>query len=83
MLQNIRGHIIFTGVGKSGLIANKLAMTFLSTSTKSFFLSPTDALHGDIGMIDESDVVICLSKSGQTQELIKLVPFIKQKKQNS
>ena len=57
-----RGNIIFTGVGKSGIIANKLAMTMLSTGTKSIFISPTDALHGDLGMVHENDLFLLVRK---------------------
>lgn len=73
------GTIIFTGVGKSGIIANKLAMTMLSTGTKALFISPIDALHGDLGIVSKDDIIICLSNSGETKELISLVPFIKKK----
>ena len=78
-LYRCLGTIIFTGVGKSGIIANKLAMTMLSTGTKSLYFSPTDALHGDLGIVSKDDIVICLSNSGETKELLSLVPFIKKK----
>jgi arabinose-5-phosphate isomerase len=73
------GNVIFSGVGKSGFIAEKLAATFLSTGTRSFFLSPMNALHGDIGMITHKDILILLSKSGQSQELLDLIPFAHKK----
>jgi arabinose-5-phosphate isomerase len=61
-----RGVIIFTGVGKSGFIAQKITQTLVSTGTKAIFLSPTDALHGDIGIISRDDLVVLFSKSGNT-----------------
>lgn len=78
-LLGCSGTIILTGVGKSGIIANKLAMTMLSTGTKSIYFSPTDALHGDLGIVSKDDIILCLSNSGETKELIALVPFIKKK----
>jgi arabinose-5-phosphate isomerase len=73
------GTLIFTGVGKSGIIANKLAMTLLSTGTKAIFLPSMDALHGDIGLVYKEDMVFLLSKSGETGELLSLLPFLKKK----
>ena len=70
---NCEGTLFFTGVGKSGFIANKIAMSMTSVGTKAFFLNPLDALHGDIGMIGSRDVLVVLSKSGSTEELLKLV----------
>jgi arabinose-5-phosphate isomerase len=70
------GTLYFLGVGKSGLVASKLASTFSSLGLPSFFLHPTDALHGDIGRIRPMDAVVLLSKSGTTEELIKLLPFL-------
>lgn len=71
-----RGSLVFTGVGKSGVIAKKLALTMASTGTRAFFLSPGDALHGDIGILSSQDIVILLSKSGESEELIGLVPYL-------
>lgn len=79
-LHNCSGSIIFSGVGKSGIIAKKLAVTFSSTGVKSFYLSPLNALHGDLGMVGSEDIFILLSKSGQTKELLNLIPHIRQKK---
>lgn len=76
---NCKGNIILSGVGKSGIIANKLAMTMLSTGTKAIFLSPVDALHGDIGIVSKEDVFVALSKSGETKELLELIPYIRKK----
>eukprot|EP00873_Tetraselmis_striata_P013855 jgi/Tetstr1/434119/TSEL_023263.t1 len=73
------GVICFTGVGKSGFIAQKITQTLVSTGTKAVFLSPTDALHGDIGIIGQDDLLVCFSKSGGTEELLKLIPYAKAK----
>ena len=72
-----KGTVFFSGVGKSGFISQKVSMTLVSTGTKSVFLSPTDALHGDIGIISEDDILVLVSKSGSTEELLKLVPYAK------
>ncbi|MFI3319757.1 MAG: KpsF/GutQ family sugar-phosphate isomerase [Rikenellaceae bacterium] len=70
------GKVIMTGVGKSGLIARKIAATLASTGTPSFFLHPTEAFHGDLGMISKGDVIVALSYSGETDEVLKIIPFI-------
>ena len=72
-----RGKLIVTGVGKSGLIGAKMAATFASTGTPSFFLHPTEALHGDLGMIGKDDVVLAISYSGESEELSSILPHIK------
>ncbi len=72
-----RGKLIITGVGKSGLIGAKMAATFASTGTPSFFLHPTEALHGDLGMIGPDDVVLAISYSGESGELSAILPHIK------
>jgi len=74
-----QGNLVFSGVGKSGIIAQKLATTFASIGARSFFLPPGNALHGDIGMISEKDLLIFLSKSGETSELLHLIPFIQKR----
>ncbi|MCH9610064.1 MAG: Arabinose 5-phosphate isomerase KdsD [Chlamydiales bacterium] len=74
------GVLFFTGVGKSGFIAQKIAATLMSTGTKAFFLPPIDALHGDLGMVCPKDIVIILSKSGETEELLQLLPSLRAKK---
>eukprot|EP00250_Pteridium_aquilinum_P002152 c12354_g1_i1 orf=111-1163(+) len=74
-----RGSIFFSGVGKSGFIAQKISQTLVSTGTKAAFLNPTDALHGDIGIVGPHDVVVLLSKSGATEELLRLVPCARAK----
>ena len=70
------GKVIMTGMGKSGLIAKKIAATLASTGTPSFYMHPGEAFHGDLGMISSSDIVIVLSYSGETDEVLKIVPFI-------
>jgi arabinose-5-phosphate isomerase len=77
MILGCRGKLIVTGVGKSGLIGAKMAATFASTGTPSFFLHPTEALHGDLGMIGKDDVVIGISYSGESEELSSILPHIK------
>ncbi|MDD3475254.1 MAG: KpsF/GutQ family sugar-phosphate isomerase [Sulfurimonas sp.] len=72
-----KGKLIITGVGKSGLIGAKMAATFASTGTPSFFLHPTEALHGDLGMISHNDVVLAISYSGESEELSSILPHIK------
>ena len=71
-----RGKLIITGMGKSGLVGRKIAATLASTGTPSFFLHPGEAFHGDLGMISTGDVVLALSYSGETDEVLKIVPFI-------
>ncbi|MEG1611424.1 MAG: KpsF/GutQ family sugar-phosphate isomerase [Alistipes sp.] len=71
-----QGKTIITGMGKSGLVGRKIAATLASTGTPSFFLHPGEAFHGDLGMISKEDVVVALSFSGETDEILKIVPFI-------
>ncbi len=71
------GRVIFSGVGKSGLIARKLAATFSSTGTPAFFVHAGEALHGDLGMVTGDDIVITISNSGETEELLRLIPAIR------
>ncbi|MEQ9107873.1 MAG: KpsF/GutQ family sugar-phosphate isomerase [Limnobacter sp.] len=75
-ILNCKGRVILIGVGKSGLIAKKIAATFASTGTPSFFVHATEASHGDLGMITPDDVVIALSNSGNTEELVAVLPAI-------
>ena len=77
LILGIKGKLIVTGVGKSGLIGAKMAATFASTGTSSFFLHPTEALHGDLGMIGRDDIVIAISYSGESEELSSILPHIK------
>lgn len=71
--------LIFTGVGKSGIVARKISATFCSIGLMSIYLNPLDALHGDIGVIAENDVCIILSNSGETEELLEIIPHLKRK----
>jgi arabinose-5-phosphate isomerase len=77
LLYNCRGKVVVTGLGKSGLICRKIAATFSSTGTPSFFLHAGDANHGDMGMIMEGDVVLAVSNSGETEEILTLIPTLK------
>ncbi len=76
-MQNSKGRIIITGMGKSGHIGKKIAASFASTGTPSFFVHPAEASHGDLGMITEDDVVIAISNSGESRELIDILNYCK------
>lgn len=76
LILNTKGKLIITGVGKSGLVGAKMAATFASTGTSSFFLHPTEALHGDLGMIGKEDTLLAISSSGESEELTKILPHI-------
>ena len=78
LLHNMRGNLIVTGMGKAGLIAQKLVATFASTGTRSHFLHPAEAFHGDLGRVHEGDVVLVLSQSGETGEVVQLLPSLKE-----
>lgn len=77
MILQSKGRVILTGIGKSGLIGRKISATFNSTGTPSLFLHPAEALHGDLGMVTADDIVIAISNSGYTKELIRIVPTLK------
>lgn len=77
--MNCKGVLVFTGVGKSGIVAQKIAATLVSTGTKALYLSPINALHGDLGSVTSADIVVILSKSGESDELLNLVPCIRNK----
>jgi arabinose-5-phosphate isomerase len=77
LILETKGKLIITGVGKSGLVGAKMAATFASTGTSSFFLHPTEALHGDLGMIGKDDTLLAISSSGESEELTKILPHIK------
>jgi len=77
LIANTKGKLIITGVGKSGLVGAKIAATFASTGTSSFFLHPTEAMHGDLGMIGKDDAVLAISYSGESEELVRILPHIK------
>jgi arabinose-5-phosphate isomerase len=74
-----KGRVVITGIGKSAIIANKIVATLNSTGTPSLFMHAADAIHGDLGMIQKDDIVICLSKSGNTPEIKVLVPLLKRR----
>ncbi len=80
LIYNSKGRVIITGIGKSAIIANKIVATLNSTGTPAIFMHAADAIHGDLGLILEDDVVICISKSGNTPEIKVLVPLIKRAK---
>ncbi|MGQ0613597.1 MAG: KpsF/GutQ family sugar-phosphate isomerase [Planctomycetaceae bacterium] len=72
-----RGHVVATGMGKSGIIAQKLSATLASTGTPSFFLHPAEAIHGDLGRVTGEDLLIAISRSGETEEIRRLIPAVK------
>lgn len=72
------GRVIVTGIGKSGLVGRKISATLASTGTPSYFLHPAEALHGDLGMVAEGDVILMISYSGETNELLQLMPFFEE-----
>ena len=75
-ILNTAGKLVVIGIGKSGIIGKKISATFSSTGTPSFFLHPGEAFHGDLGMVSPSDMVILISYSGETDEVLKLIPFL-------
>ena len=77
LISQSTGRVIVSGLGKSGLVARKIVATMNSTGTAAIFLHPSDAVHGDLGMVREDDVVICLSKSGDTEEIRELIPLFR------
>jgi arabinose-5-phosphate isomerase len=78
-MYETKGRVIVTGIGKSAIIAQKIVATFNSTGTPAIFMHAADAVHGDLGIIQPDDVVVCLSKSGNTPEISLLIPFLKQR----
>ena len=77
VIYKCKGRLIFTGIGKSGHISKKISATLSSTGTSSFFVHSTEAFHGDLGMIQENDIVVAISYSGETEDLLKTIPIIK------
>ncbi|HWR58477.1 MAG TPA: KpsF/GutQ family sugar-phosphate isomerase [Thermodesulfovibrionales bacterium] len=77
MIYHSRGRVVVTGMGKSGIIGKKIAATLASTGTPAFFMHPAEAIHGDLGMVTADDVIIAISNSGETKELVELIPFLK------
>lgn len=80
LILKCKGKIVVTGMGKTGIIGRKISATFASTGTPSIFLHPAEAIHGDLGMVDDTDVVMIISNSGHTTELIEIFPYFKGKK---
>jgi arabinose-5-phosphate isomerase len=78
MILRAKGRVILTGMGKSGLVGRKISATLNSTGTPSLFMHPAEAIHGDLGMVTMDDIVLAISKSGNTQEINRLLPIIKQ-----
>ncbi len=79
LLSECEGHVVLSGLGKSGLIGKKIAATLASTGTPSFFVHASEAFHGDLGMITDRDVVVLLSYSGETREVVELVPHLRRR----
>ena len=77
LIAACRGRVVTMGLGKSGIICKKIGATLASTGTPSFFLHPADAIHGDLGMVVKGDVVLAISNSGETEELVRLIPSLK------
>jgi arabinose-5-phosphate isomerase len=77
LIYNSKGRVVVTGIGKSGLVGKKIASTLSSTGTPAFFLHPAEASHGDLGMVTSDDVIIAISNSGETEEIVGLIPFLK------
>ncbi|MFG5095648.1 KpsF/GutQ family sugar-phosphate isomerase [Campylobacter lari] len=80
LILSIKGRCVVSGMGKSGHVGAKIAATLASTGTPSFFMHPGEALHGDLGMIASEDVLLAISNSGETEEVLKLIPVIKKRK---
>lgn len=80
LILSIKGRCILSGMGKSGHIATKIAATLASTGTPSFFMHPSEALHGDLGMLTSNDILIAISNSGETEELLRIIPVVKKRK---
>ena len=74
-----KGRVIVTGMGKSGNIGKKISATLASTGTPSLFVHPAEAIHGDLGMITKQDIILAISYSGETEEIIQLLPYLKEK----
>ena len=77
VIYKCKGRLILTGIGKSGHISKKISATLSSTGTSSFFMHSTEAFHGDLGMIQSDDIVVAISYSGETEDLLKTIPIIK------
>ena len=80
LILNCKGKLVLTGIGKSGLISQKISSTMASTGTPSHFIHPTDAIHGDLGMLKNNDIFLIVSNSGESNELIQIIPVLKKRK---
>lgn len=76
-ILEVQGKVVVSGMGKSGIIGKKIAATFASTGTPSIFVHPSDAYHGDLGLFEKSDIILLISNSGETDEVLKIIPFLK------
>ena len=79
LCQSCQGMLIFSGIGKSALVAEKIAVTMTATGTRAIFIPPIEAMHGDVGIISPQDIFIAISKSGETEELLNLLPYVRNK----
>src|SRR5438093_13728859 len=77
LLSSCKGRVVLTGMGKSGIVCKKIAATFSSTGIPALFLHPAEAIHGDLGMVVAGDVVVAISNSGETEELLRLLELVK------
>lgn len=77
LIYKCKGKVVITGIGKSGLIGQKIASTLTGTGTPSFFLHPAEGIHGDLGILSKNDIIIAISNSGETEEILKILPSIK------
>ena len=77
MILECQGRVVMTGMGKSGIIAHKISATMASTGTPSFYLHPAEGIHGDLGMVTSNDVVIAMSNSGETGEVLNILPSLR------
>src|SRR5215470_1506823 len=80
LLANCKGKVVILGVGKSGIIGQKIAATMTSTGTAALYLHPSDALHGGLGIVQADDVVVVLSNSGETSEIVEMLPYLNNRK---
>ena len=76
-ILSTKGKVVITGIGKSGLVGQKIASTMTSTGTPAYYLHPSEGAHGDLGILDKNDVLIALSNSGESEEVLKIIPFVK------
>lgn len=79
LFKECKGLLIFSGIGKSALVAEKIAVTMTATGTRALFIPPIEAMHGDVGLITQDDLFIAISKSGETEELLNLLPYVRNK----